>query len=279
MHGAHYQVLKHGLAALDDDGHILVRDREMIVVEASGDNGDEDVAPAKMLTGRRHPSMVLIQVKAEFASEEKRDRVVRFSAPGMDDISVSLSAAKEKGKVIHAEVWGAKCAGVDLGQEVADWIREFLLGAESGRDIRVLWHPQEESSRDDQPQKEGEGDPALKPKDVPLYADGTPYLLLSKESTRHIRDQVMESSRTRSDAEELDYRRFRPNVLVEGAGAPFAEDTWAQVRVGSGATLRSVGLCPRCEFVNVDPDVGDRPRGGQPLKTLRQFRLVFTVLF
>ncbi|GAC1631659.1 MAG: MOSC domain-containing protein [Nevskia sp.] len=58
----------------------------------------------------------------------------------------------------------------------------------------------------------------------------------------------------------IDARRFRPNLLIEGAdGAPFAEDAWvgSLLQIG-GLRLRVDQRDPRCVMINVDPDSGER---------------------
>jgi hypothetical protein len=67
----------------------------------------------------------------------------------------------------------------------------------------------------------------------------------------------------------LPMRRFRPNLVVEGA-APHAEDGWRRIRVGP-ITLRVVKPCSRCAITTVDPDRGVRD-GPEPLETLATYR-------
>jgi uncharacterized protein YcbX len=69
---------------------------------------------------------------------------------------------------------------------------------------------------------------------------------------------------------ELDVRRFRPNLLVEGAGA-FAEDAWvgSVLRIGE-ARMRVDRRDQRCVMINVDPDTTDRD--ARVLRTVAQRR-------
>ena len=64
--------------------------------------------------------------------------------------------------------------------------------------------------------------------------------------------------------------RFRPNLMVGGDLAPYAEDTWRLLRVG-GAVLASGGGCPRCDMVCADAATGQRS-GPQPLLALAGYR-------
>jgi MOSC domain-containing protein len=62
----------------------------------------------------------------------------------------------------------------------------------------------------------------------------------------------------RRGREDLDPRRFRINLEVDGAG-PYEEDGWAGrlVEVGS-ATVRVLGQIPRCVVTTLDPDTGEK---------------------
>jgi uncharacterized protein YcbX len=69
---------------------------------------------------------------------------------------------------------------------------------------------------------------------------------------------VINAASVRQFAEEwghhIDVRRFRPNVVVDGAAA-FEEEAWVgrKLRVG-GAMLDVVSRCGRCAITTVDPE-------------------------
>jgi uncharacterized protein len=75
---------------------------------------------------------------------------------------------------------------------------------------------------------------------------------LTVVSTASVRDLGVRGGR----GEDLDARRFRINLEVDGS-APYEEDTWARrsVRVGE-ATIRVLGQIPRCVVTTMDPDTG-----------------------
>src|SRR5690606_15602801 len=62
--------------------------------------------------------------------------------------------------------------------------------------------------------------------------------------------------------------RFRPNLVVRGAGA-HAEDGWRRVRIG-GIEFHVVKPCARCVVTTVDPATGRK--GREPLRTLATYR-------
>merc|ERR1712066_1158645 len=70
---------------------------------------------------------------------------------------------------------------------------------------------------------------------------------------------------------EVDEKRFRPNFLVNGSFPAFDEETWVWVKMGD-VVFRYSQVCPRCEFICVDPEMGDKHPNNEPLKTLMKYR-------
>ena len=64
--------------------------------------------------------------------------------------------------------------------------------------------------------------------------------------------------------------RFRPNIVVRDAAAPFDEDAWQRIAIGD-AVFRVVKACERCVITTVDQAMGVAS-GPEPLKTLATFR-------
>lgn len=114
------------------------------------------------------------------------------------------------------------------------------------------------------------------------FQDGYPVLLLSHENldaiTSVVRDHVGRLGVDgRWEKENLEIERFRPNVVIEGAGA-FAEDEWQSVVIHSsdvpaaeGTSFNLVSKCTRCLFPNVDISTGV-PDKAVPYKMLMKFR-------
>ncbi len=74
-------------------------------------------------------------------------------------------------------------------------------------------------------------------------------------------------------AQPMPMARFRPNLVVSGT-APWAEDKWQLLRIGTagGVAFRAVKLCARCVIVATDQETGARARDREPLRTLASFR-------
>ena len=65
--------------------------------------------------------------------------------------------------------------------------------------------------------------------------------------------------------------RFRPNIVVGGAGAPYVEDTWSRISIGD-VTFSLVKACARCAITTTDQVTA--LRGHEPLAILATYRRV-----
>jgi uncharacterized protein len=97
------------------------------------------------------------------------------------------------------------------------------------------------------------------------FADAYPFLLGNGASLAAVNDWLLEAGE-----EPVPMSRFRPNLVVEGAG-PWDEDGWVGRRLRAGAAeLEVAGPCDRCVVTTVDQETGDK--GRQPLKILGRYR-------
>ena len=83
-----------------------------------------------------------------------------------------------------------------------------------------------------------------------VAVDVHPVTLVSSATVEHLRSVT-------PGGEQLDSRRFRMLVEVDGVGV-HEEDSWVgrRVRLG-GATIRVVGPVPRCVVTNENPETGE----------------------
>lgn len=76
---------------------------------------------------------------------------------------------------------------------------------------------------------------------------------------------------------EMDNRRFRPNITIDG-DEPFDEDFWGEIAVNGpeGPRFQMTGNCGRCVSINVDYETGRKGAGeaGSALKTMMRDRRV-----
>lgn len=99
------------------------------------------------------------------------------------------------------------------------------------------------------------------------------FLVATEASTNDV-------SRRLPPGEEMDVRKFRPNIVVDGEGVPFDEEFWGEILIGTeaGGAPRIVltGNCPRCVSINVDYETGRKGTGasGDVWKELMRDRRV-----
>jgi hypothetical protein len=170
-----------------------------------------------------------------------------LSAPGRPDLDLDEPADGPKEFVRVFKSTEAVPA------RVADtaWSSAFL-----GRDARLVWQADptgrsiETHALDD---------------DRVSFADGYPLLLANLASLDAVNDWLAEAGE-----QPVPMTRFRPNVVVAGAG-PWAEDTWIgrRLQIGSVA-FRAAKSCARCVVTTIDQETGKKTR--QPLKTLGRHR-------
>lgn len=94
------------------------------------------------------------------------------------------------------------------------------------------------------------------------------YLIATEASVNDVSSRL-------PPGEEMDIRKFRPNIVVEGEG-PFDEDYWGQIEVENGVRFDLTGNCGRCVSINVDYATGKPGTGesGNVLKKLMKDRRV-----
>lgn len=97
-----------------------------------------------------------------------------------------------------------------------------------------------------------------------VYQDGAPFLLVNQSSIDDLNSRLDRSS-------QVSYRNFRPNILVQ-AGNAFDEDDWTAIRLGQ-VSFNNVKPCTRCTLTTVIPGKGVKNENGEPLRTLRQYRV------
>jgi uncharacterized protein len=193
----------------------------------------------RFVTGRQSPSLVRV------AAEVRGDGGLALNAPGMPALQVSRPDGSTR---IETEVWGSTVCAAFAGQSAAEWFSRYL-----DRSVRLLY-------ADEQMRRAPEAEYSL-PGDQVAFADGYPLLLLSRAAADDLSMRV---------GRELGWRRFRPNLLIDGVPA-HAEDRWKQIRIGA-VLFDVVKPCTRCVFTTIDPDSGSAESDGEPLQTLKGYR-------
>lgn len=232
----HIYPLKSGaalaLSEADLEPRGLADDRRWMVVDESG----------KFVTGRQQSRLTLIRAQASAAG-------LTLTAPGMPALHV---AAPTHGARIDTEVWGAAVAPLLADESAHAWISAYL-----GAPHRLV-HMDAACVRRLKAKYDGRFG---LDSDEMSFADGFPLLLISQASLDGLNAKL---------AQPVPMLRFRPNLVVGGTAA-HAEDGWRRIRVGA-CEFEVAKPCIRCVFTTVDFERGERDPGGEPLRTLTQYR-------
>jgi uncharacterized protein YcbX len=212
----------------------LAGDRRWMIIDGDG----------KFVTGREHPALVLVTPTID-------DDVIRLCTPGLPDLEVPIPA--DDPQLTFVRVWGSELDAAVASDEAARWLSKV-----TGTDVRLVYLD-DPTRRKTNPDYSQEGD-------VVSFADGYPLLLATESSLEQVNEWIAAGRNAHEGP--LPMTRFRPNVVVAGAG-PFAEDGWRRVKIGEVAFRVAKG-CGRCVFTTVDPETA--VKGKEPLATLARHR-------
>ena len=207
-------------------------DRRWMVVD------DDDV----FITQREAPRMALVDVALG-------PDALLLRAPGTEPLRVPLEG---EGPAAHVRIWRDTVDSVRVSPEADAWLSAFLE-----RPCRLV-HMPDSSRRVVNPQW-------VERERIVGFADGYPLMLIGAGSLEDLNQRLV----ARGGA-PVPMRRFRPNIVVADS-APFAEDRWLHVRIGS-IDVDIVKPCERCTITTVDIATGEK--GVEPLRTLSTYRKV-----
>lgn len=193
----------------------------------------------RFITQREVNRLCLVQTRLE------GERLI-VTGPNLPELELPRKLEGAGLELRSYRVWNSAGHGL-CHPEGSRWFSEFL-----NQDVSLLYMP-DTDRRAVNPKHARDGD-------IVSFADGYPLLLISEASLADL------NSRSSSP---VAMGRFRPNLVISGC-EPYAEDSFANVRIGSVA-FRGVKRCERCVVTTVDPDTGER--GEEPLRTLARYRL------
>jgi uncharacterized protein len=191
----------------------------------------------QFLSQRRLPRMALIKTALT-------DCDLILSAPGMDNLTLSLEAVAEEN--IESTIWHDQVDTLAVSNLADEWFSHFL-----NIQCKLVCLP-ETTIRPVNPE-------FGKPDDQTALSDGFPFLLISENSLLAL-NKAMQLN--------LAMTRFRPNLVVSGCSS-YAEDAWREITIGS-ISLRLPKPCSRCSVPTIDPETGETNK--EPLTTLNHLR-------
>ncbi|MFE2144082.1 MOSC domain-containing protein [Streptomyces sp. NPDC059456] len=222
-----------------------------VVVEPWGLSGDRRWAlvdtEGTVITQRQQPRLALA------AARPRGGGAVALSAPGMAELVVEVP---EPGPLEPVVLFGKKVETVVAAGAAADWFSSYL-----GVPARLVHL--------DDPAVRRPVDPAYAlPGETVSLADAYPVLLATLASLDALNALIAQGDLPEEGP--LPMNRFRPNIVVAGAGA-WAEDGWRRIAIGD-AVFRGVRECGRCIVTTTDQATAER--GKEPLKTLARHRRI-----
>ncbi|MBT9313767.1 MOSC domain-containing protein [Leptothoe kymatousa] len=187
----------------------------------------------KFLTQRKLPKMALLQVSVAADTLTLRSTHTALELP-----------TPTTAQPMAVDVWGDRCPAWSMGDAAAQWLSDFL-----GTDAQLVYMP--DSTH--RPADHGAFDTPNS------FADAYPFLLISEASLADLNGRL---------DQPVPMDRFRPNLVISGC-APFAEDTWKQIKIGD-MVFDVAKACSRCSVPGVNQATGEQ--GKEPLKTLATYR-------
>lgn len=172
------------------------------------------------------------------------DDGLRLACRDGDHVEVGRPTAPAELVTVHGHL-------VAPGRPMARPAQELVRHVLRRDDVTIVWCADPAARR---------LDPAYaRAGDSTAYADGYPVTLASLASLREL-------ARLGGD---VPIDRFRPNVVIDGDLAAFAEETWTRVRIGA-VPFRVVRGVDRCAMTLIDPVT--LATGPEPLRTLARHR-------
>ena len=188
------------------------------------------------ITARKYPEMLL------FTPTLTRDGLF-LHAPDQQHAWVKFEDFSSTGH--PTEVWGSHFTANIAPDTINQWLSQYFP------------HPVQLRWIGDTPQRRIK----KRPENPLSFADGYPFLLVNDASLHDLQNRCQAG---------VALEQFRGNLVVTGAKA-WEEDQWSVIRVGD-IVFDVAKPCSRCILTTVNHDNARQHPGGEPMRTLMQFR-------
>ena len=230
----------------------LEGDRRWMLVDADG----------RFLTQREHATLALGRVAlgsvaaGTVKAGDATSGAVTLSAPGLPPLCVTPPPADVPR--VRVTVFDDVVDAAPAAPEAHAWASAWL-----GAPTQLVYMPADVRRAVD-PRYAG-------PDDRTAFTDGYPVLMASQPSLDDLNARLAAAGTA-----PVGMERFRPNVVVDADAdetlAPYAEDAWRTLHLGTDVRLAIVKPCARCVVTTIDQ--ASATRGKEPLRTLAEYRRV-----
>lgn len=210
----------------------LAGDREWMIVDHAG----------RFVTQRQLPQLATIQVAPVDGG---------LNLTQTDAGSLFIQTPTPNSPTREVRVWNDNCRAQTTNPEVSQWLAEALSYKHQLTLVKFA------------PEFTRPGDPERFCDATTRFADAAPFLVANQASLDALNECLQDQG-----AAPVDIRRFRPNLVIQGA-ASFAEQRMGQLKHKDSPLLWELcDLCQRCSIITVDPDTGTRTPKAIPFNQL-----------
>jgi uncharacterized protein YcbX len=192
----------------------------------------------KFISQRTHPKLATLSTSInestlKVTSKEEKNNHLEFNV-----LEINKSSSEE------VSVWKSKVQSHVFESKVNEWFSTFLKD-----DIRLVKQVEL-----------GNRSRWVKGKKIGMsYADGYPFLVLSKESVNDLSKRMNEN---------VDLRQFRANIILDDCEA-YYEDTVGKFS-SKEAVFKMIKPCKRCPVIDIHQDTGESRQ--KVVKSLNEYR-------
>lgn len=197
----------------------------------------------RALTQRQYPKLALISTQY--------GKSLQLNLPTGESCDINHSDLDTE---LEVGLWSDKVLALGACTQVQKWLRKCLSPLIGLDNINLVHFNQKQLRKPAQPERFGLS--------ARHFADAAPYLLANSASLKTLNKELASQ-----DKNNVDMRRFRPNIVVSGLEA-FAEHKYKKLILSNGAELELVDHCERCVMITVDPDTGTKHQQQVPFREL-----------
>jgi uncharacterized protein YcbX len=176
-----------------------------------------------------------------------------------DSIHFPLKPSLEGRPIVEASLHASNTKAYDMGDDLSKWFSDRI-----GQEVRLVYigdgsravlgslapHSSDALQKASFIQRIKSNIPFLAHSPERLaFNDIAHYLVVTEESNNEVSSRLKEGY-------SMDITKFRPNIVLRGASAPFVEDYWGDLSFYGGVRMALTANCFRCQSITVDYETG-----------------------